>query len=146
MACADGWGDFGRSGLDAAAYPKGISKWMVRRMITIDQWNYEIVIDYREGFQEEAINNRYSEILGKYDYILGDWGYGQLRLKGFFEDTNHKASYDTKISTLQDYLYEYCNFGCAYFVIKKTGKAVVPEIETEEQPAEQEQENPVAEA
>lgn len=124
---------------------------MVKILITIDQWNYEIVIDYREGFQEEAINNRYSEILGKYDYILGDWGYGQLRLKGFFEDTNHKASYDTKISTLQDYLYEYCNFGCAYFVIKKVGKAPEPEQEaadqTEEEPTDQStQENPVAEA
>ncbi|WP_033542645.1 YutD family protein [Planococcus sp. CAU13] len=120
-------------------------------MITIDQWNYEIVIDYRNGFQEEAINNRYSEILGKYDYILGDWGYGQLRLKGFFEDTNHKASYDTKISTLQDYLYEYCNFGCAYFVIKKTGKAQVPAAEPAEEPSEQINETetdeyPVAEA
>lgn len=124
---------------------------MVKILITIDQWNYEIVIDYREGFQEEAINNRYSEILAKYDYILGDWGYGQLRLKGFFEDTNHKASYDTKISTLQDYLYEYCNFGCAYFVIKKVGKAPEPEQEapdqTEEEPTDQSiQENPVAEA
>lgn len=104
----------------------GYSKWMVKVLITIDQWNYEIVTDYRDGFQEEALNNRYSEILGKYDYILGDWGYGQLRLKGFFEDTNHKASYDTKISTLQDYLYEYCNFGCAYFVIKKVAKRQLP--------------------
>ncbi len=124
---------------------------MVNILITIDQWNYEIVIDYREGFQEEAINNRYSEILGKYDYILGDWGYGQLRLKGFFEDTNHKASYDTKISTLQDYLYEYCNFGCAYFVIKKVGKAPEPEQEAADQTEEEQtdqstQENPVAEA
>ena len=95
-------------------------------MVTIEQWNYEIIVDHREGFQEEALTNRYSEILAKYDYILGDWGYGQLRLKGFFEDANHKATYDTKISTLQDYLYEYCNFGCAYFVIKKVGKAPEP--------------------
>lgn len=107
-------------------------------MITIDKWNYEVLIDYRDGLQEEALNSRYSEILTKYDYILGDWGYGQLRLKGFFEDSNHKATYDTKISTLQDYLYEYCNFGCAYFVIKKVSKVPDP-VE------EQEQENPQAE-
>ena len=95
-------------------------------MVTIENWNYEIIIDFREGFQEEALTARYSEILSKYDYILGDWGYGQLRLKGFFEDTNPKSTYDTKISTLQDYLYEYCNFGCAHFVIKKVGKAPQP--------------------
>ena len=106
---------------------------MVKNLITIDQWNYEILIDHREGFQEEAITNRYSEILAKYDYILGDWGYGQLRLKGFFEDANHKATYDTKIGTLQDYLYEYCNFGCAYFVIKKAGKAPEPVPEAEQE-------------
>ena len=92
-------------------------------MIILDGWQYEVIEDYREGFKEEALRDRYSEILSKYDYILGDWGYGQLRLKGFFEDSSPKSSYDTKISTLQDYLYEYCNFGCAYFVLKKTGKA-----------------------
>ena len=92
-------------------------------MITIDRWDYEILIDYREAFKEEAFQDRYSEILNKYDYILGDWGYGQLRLKGFFDDKNQKATYDTKVSTLQDYLYEYCNFGCAYFILKKTGPA-----------------------
>ncbi|AIY04916.1 hypothetical protein Plano_0951 [Planococcus sp. PAMC 21323] len=102
-------------------------------MITLDQWQYDILIDHREGFKEEAITTRYSEILSKYDYILGDWGYGQLRLKGFFEDINHKATYDTKISTLQDYLYEYCNFGCAYFVIKKVGKATPPIEEAEQE-------------
>lgn len=105
-------------------------------MIILDQWKYEILIDHREGFQEEAIAGRFSEILSKYDYILGDWGYEQLRLKGFFEDTNHKATYDTKISTLQDYLYEYCNFGCAHFVIKKVEKVAPPVVEEEQQTLE----------
>lgn len=91
-------------------------------MITLEDWEYEIIKDFRDGFLEEALLARYSDVLLKYDYILGDWGYGQLRLKGFFEDQNQKATYETKISTLQDYLYEYCNFGCAHFVLKKTGK------------------------
>ena len=92
-------------------------------MIVVDGFMYEVVKDYREGFNEEAFLGRYTEILGKYDYIVGDWGYGQLRLKGFFDDKNQKATYDTKISTLEDYLYEYCNFGCAYFILRKTGRA-----------------------
>ena len=102
-------------------------------MVIVDGYMYEIMEDYREAFQEEAFRERYSEILSKYDYIMGDWGYGQLRLKGFFEDRNNKATFDTKISTMKDYLYEYCNFGCAYFLIKKIGVApkVVP-VEQEE--------------
>ena len=100
-------------------------------MITIDRWDYEILTDYREALKEEVVQERYSEILNKYDYILGDWGYGQLRLKGFFDDKNQKATYDTKVSTLQDYLYEYCNFGCAYFILKKIGPAKPLEIPNE---------------
>lgn len=94
----------------------------VRRLVTLNNFEYEIIKNYREGFNEEALNARFSDVLSKYDYILGDWGYGQLRLKGFFDDRNAKATYESKISTLQDYLYEYCNFGCAYFVLQKVGK------------------------
>ncbi|MEK4426760.1 YutD family protein [Solibacillus sp. FSL K6-1523] len=92
-------------------------------MIIADGYVYEVIEDVREGFNEEAFTGRYSDILSKYDYIIGDWGYGQLRLKGFFDDKNQKSTFDTKISTLEDYLYEYCNFGCAYFIVKKIGRA-----------------------
>ena len=104
-------------------------------MITIDEWEFELIKEFREGFNEEALLARYSDVLLKYDYILGDWGYGQLRLKGFFDDRNQKATYETKISTIQDYLYEYCNFGCAYFVLQKKDKVKVVEI-VEEIPEE----------
>lgn len=93
------------------------------KMIIADQSVYEIIENVKDGFKQEDFTNRFSDILSKYDYIVGDWGYGQLRLKGFYEDKNQKATFDTRISTLQDYLYEYCNFGCSYFVLKKIGKA-----------------------
>ncbi|WP_026694606.1 YutD family protein [Peribacillus kribbensis] len=91
-------------------------------MIEINNICYELVDERSDGFNEEAFRARYSEILNKYDYILGDWGYGQLRLKGFFDDQNQKAAFDTKISTVSEYLYEFCNFGCPYFVVKKIKK------------------------
>lgn len=91
-------------------------------MIKINGINYEVKQNVKSGFQEEAFNERYSDILKKYDFIVGDWGYDQLRLKGFYHDKNAKASFDTKISTLEDYLYEYCNFGCAYFVLEKKSR------------------------
>jgi uncharacterized protein YutD len=88
-------------------------------MISINNTTYEVIEDFRTAFNEDAFKGRFSDILARYDYIVGDWGYGQLRLRGFFDDQNQKASFDTKISTLSEYLYEYCNFGCAYFVLKK---------------------------
>lgn len=96
---------------------------MVVSLIIAEGYTYEVIENFRDGFQEEAFIGRYSDILAKYDYIVGDWGYGQLRLKGFFDDKNQKSTFDTKISTIQDYLYEYCNFGCAYFIVQKTGRA-----------------------
>lgn len=91
-------------------------------MITLENEVYEVVKDYRDGFQEEPTQERFSDVLSKYDYILGDWGYGQLRLKGFFEDKHPKATFETKISVVEDYIYEYCNFGCAHFILKKVKK------------------------
>ena len=43
-------------------------------------------------------------------------------MRGFFDTSNRRAAPDQRIDTLEDYLYEYCNFGCAYFVIERTGE------------------------
>lgn len=87
--------------------------------ITISGDKYEIVKDYREAFDAEKLSDRYSPILDKYDYIVADWGYEQLRLKGFFANNNRKVPSDKKINQLEDYLYEYCNFGTPYFVLER---------------------------
>jgi len=97
-----------------------IVKLLDEKRLLVGTQEYELSIDHREGFDAEALAGRYTSILSKYDYIVGDWGYEQLRLKGFYRNNNSKVSQDKKISFLEDYLYEYCNFGCAYFVIEKT--------------------------
>jgi uncharacterized protein YutD len=90
--------------------------------IYIHGHEYELLTNHREGWDPEAFKRRFSEILDKYDYIVGDWGYGQLRLKGFFADHRSRATAETKISYLEEYLNEFCNFGCAYFVLKKVNQ------------------------
>ncbi|PRX40261.1 uncharacterized protein YutD [Planifilum fimeticola] len=88
-------------------------------IIHIQGKTYELLTNHNDAWNAEAFRKRYSDILKKYDYIVGDWGYGQLRLKGFFSDRHPKATRDNKIGYLQEYLNEYCNFGCAYFVLKQ---------------------------
>ncbi|MBB1079834.1 YutD family protein [Limosilactobacillus sp. STM2_1] len=78
---------------------------------------YELVKNYRDGFSSESLAERFSSILSKYDYIVGDWGYDQLRLKGFYDEHNPLYEPDQGVDTIEDYLFEYCNFGCAYFII-----------------------------
>ncbi|MEF3304384.1 YutD family protein [Paenibacillus sp. GYB003] len=93
-------------------------------MIHIGSKTYELVQEHKNGYNFEAFRDRFSEVLERYDYIVGDWGYSQLRLKGFFKESNKHGNKDTCASGIQDYLNEYCNFGCAYFILRKvnTGK------------------------
>ncbi|MFC3804054.1 YutD-like domain-containing protein [Cohnella sp. GCM10012308] len=88
---------------------------------------YSVVHDHKNGWNPEAFRERFSEVLERYDYVVGDWGYSQLRLRGFFRDPQPKASKESVISHLYEYIHEYCNFGCAYFVIEKLDPAAVPE-------------------
>jgi uncharacterized protein YutD len=89
-------------------------------MIVINGKTYQLVDEHKDGWNPEAFKERYSDVLDRYDYIVGDWGYSQLRLKGFFKENSSKANKDTNIISLQDYINEYCNFGCAYFVIERS--------------------------
>ena len=83
----------------------------------IDGHPYVLVKNYRDGFRTDKLKERFSQILTKHDYIVGDWGYDQLRLRGFYESGSKKGTPSQNIDRLMDYLYENCNFGCAYFVL-----------------------------
>ncbi len=102
-------------------------------MIVINDKTYQLTLEHKEGWNPDAFKERYSDVLDRYDYIVGDWGYSQLRLKGFFKENSSKANKDTNIISLQDYLNEYCNFGCAYFVIERSQNVSHPIVE-ERQP------------
>lgn len=82
---------------------------------------YELIFENheKESFNLESFNSRFSDVLLKYDYIVGDWGFEQLRLRGFYSDESKNGSFDKKIGNLQDYLEQYCNFGCRFFVLEK---------------------------
>ena len=95
--------------------------------ILIDSHPYVIEENYRNGFNVEKLKERFSDILTKYDYIVGDWGYDQLRLRGFYAKNSTKGTPAQNIERLQDYLYEYCNFGCAYFVLRNLDVQTPPE-------------------
>src|SRR5699024_8939045 len=70
----------------------------------------------------EMMEERFTDYLFKYDYIVGDIAYEKLRLRGFFEDSRKSVPIDMKISNLEDYLIEYCNFGAQYFVFERIEK------------------------
>ncbi|MCI2773555.1 YutD family protein [Staphylococcus petrasii] len=102
-------------------------------MIKVDQQYFELIEDYRDCFDEELFASRYSDILDKYDFVVGDFGYDQLRLKGFYKDSNKKAEISKRFSSIQDYILEYCNFGCPYFVVRHLSNKEVTNLDTEQE-------------
>ena len=72
----------------------------MKKIIEIENNKYEIITNYREAFQEDEFKNRCTDYFYEFDYIVGDWSYGKLRLKGFYEDSNKKSSSINKISLL----------------------------------------------
>ena len=52
-------------------------------MIKLDDISYELIENYKDGLDLDALKEKYTDYFYDYDYILGDWSYGKLRLKGF---------------------------------------------------------------
>lgn len=87
--------------------------------ITLEKNSYEIIKDYKNGYNKDEFVNKTTEYFDDFDYIVGDWAYGKLRLKGFYDNTNKKCKDYNDISMLETYIKENCAFDCAYFVAKK---------------------------
>ena len=87
--------------------------------VTLENNNYEIITNYKNGYNKEELEKRYTDFFKDYDYIVGDWAYGKLRLKGFYDNSNKNCKEVNNFSNLDKYLKENCAFDCAYFVAKK---------------------------
>ncbi|WP_429970734.1 YutD family protein [Fructilactobacillus sp. Tb1] len=77
---------------------------------------YNLIEDKNNGFDLGQFENTFNPVFTHFDYIVGDIGYGQLRLKGFYDDKRNVEG-DLKKSAIQDYIIDYCNFGSPYFVL-----------------------------
>ena len=83
------------------------------------QNNYELIDDYKNGFEENVFKDKYTDYFDGYDYILGDWAYGKLRLKGFYNTDNKKVSKINDIKNYQKYIEDNCAYDCRYFLLEK---------------------------
>lgn len=87
--------------------------------ITLEENSYEIIKDYKNGYNKEELENKYTDYFKEFDYIVGDWAYGKLRLKGFYDKENKKCKEFNNIDNLDNYLKDNCAFDCSYFVAKR---------------------------
>ena len=93
--------------------------------IEIENCNYEIIKDYNKAFNLDDLVNRYTSYFEDYDYILGDYAYGKLRLKGFNNKENPNFNSINDYAKVEEYRKTNCAYGCKYFILKKNNKKIV---------------------
>ena len=85
--------------------------------------NYELEKNYKDGFDKETVESLITDYYDNYDYIVGDWAYNKLRLKGFCDRQNKINNKINNIENLDRYIKENCAYECRYFVLKKISNA-----------------------
>ena len=92
---------------------------MIKLKFKIENNEYELIVNYKDGFDKEDFESKYTDYFYDYDYIVGDIAYGKLRLKGFYDEKNKKVNKINNYNNLDKYLKNNCANDCKYFVLKK---------------------------
>lgn len=85
----------------------------------LNDFEYELIENYKDAFDLETVLNRITDYYDDYDYIVGDFAYGKLRLKGFCDKNNKLYKEYNDISKKDEYIKKECAYDCKYFVLKK---------------------------
>ena len=88
-------------------------------MVKIRENEYEVITDYGEGLSSVNLEEIATEYFDNFDYIVGDFAYGKVRLKGFYESDNKQKKEHNDIKNVDDYIKNNCAYGCKYFILKK---------------------------
>ncbi len=85
----------------------------------INKHEYTLKEDYKNGFDLDAVTSKFTDYFDNYDYVIGDWSYDKLRLKGFCNKDNKIYKKYNDISIKDKYIKENCAYDCRYFVLER---------------------------
>lgn len=85
----------------------------------LNHYEYELVKNYKDGFVLDEVIRKDTDYFDPYDYIVGDWAYGKLRLKGFCDQTNSLYRKANDIAHVEQYIKDFCSYECRHFILKK---------------------------
>ena len=87
--------------------------------ILVNGVNYKVLKDEKDAIDITTLTEKITDYYDSFDYIVGDWAYGKLRLKGFYDDKNKKSKKINQISKKEEYIKQNCAYQCKYFILKK---------------------------
>ena len=89
------------------------------RYIMVNHQKYLVMKEENDAIDLEALEKGLTDYFLDFDYVVGDWAYGKLRLKGFNSKTNPHFKEMNDIDKVEEYIRDYCAYGCRYFIIGK---------------------------
>lgn len=87
--------------------------------IVVHHIAYIVERNVKDALDVSELEEKLTDYFEPYDFILGDYAYGKLRLKGFNSKENKNYRPINDIANLDTYVANYCAYGCRYFVISK---------------------------
>ena len=92
------------------------------KKVLLDNIEYQLLDNVRDAFVLDDIKNIFTDYFYEYDYVVGDYAYSKLRLKGFYESTSKQVKDFNNINNLNNYIKNQCAYNCQYFVLKRISK------------------------
>lgn len=87
--------------------------------IKINEKKYKVINDYGDTLGLLDLNQIVTDYYDNYDFLVGDWAYGKVRIKGFYNSDRKNKKIYNDIAGLDDYLKNNCAYGCKYFVLER---------------------------
>ena len=88
-------------------------------MIEVEDVKYNLETNYKDAFVKEEFLSLWTDYFKDFDYVVGDYSYNKLRLKGFYDSSNKKVKDLNNFENLEKYLSDNCAYECRYFVLKR---------------------------
>lgn len=92
-------------------------------MIEVNNNKYQVIETNIEKLEMEELQDKLTDYFDDFDYIVGDYAYSKLRLKGFTKKENPNFKNINDFAKKDEYLQNYCAYGCKYFILEKIKKA-----------------------
>lgn len=87
--------------------------------VVINNHKYKLIKNERDSFDLDSVKEKMTEYFDDYDFIVGDWAYGKVRLKGFNNKSNKHYNKFNDSDKIDNYIKEYCAYGCKYFILER---------------------------
>lgn len=91
-------------------------------MIEIDGRKYELIKNYKDAFNIDDLKDKITDYFYDFDYILGDYAYGKVRLKGFNNKDNKLYNKINAYENIDSYIKNCCAYDCKYFILQSLNK------------------------